>query len=737
MQPFSFIGDSMANKLLLWIRPVEGKYISKLETFRFSAVRIVSESYHSWMELRMEMRRLGCNCVATTRSDLWNSTLEGTAEDNLGYVFKRDGITCMYLPHLERMYSESHMTWLINHWLCKLSNPEVFVTADTFSYTVFDELQLSKWEDMLNSPQAVLAAVDIETQKESLLITSCAITVLMQTPKGIKSHSTAINLMQLDTTDVHMNCLRLLLRSEVPKLFHNGRYDCSYLLRYNAIPVAYYLDTYHMQHCLYSELKKSLAFCTQLYVLGIRYWKEMSAYNKLEYNARDTHATAWVWLGMMQHIKWQKAQYAIANYKIEFPAVIPSIYCGLDGLKVDEATRLALRAKEVVKRDTALGRLRYILGEPKFNPNSPVHVLNLIHALGYRQATATDKKTMQHFAERGEFEAFIVRLIQSYRKAVKAISTYFDVELLNGLLLFSIDPAGTETGRMASSESHFWCGTQIQNIPPYAKPMIVAPDGWLFAAVDGSQAESRCTAYISGDTQLIHNVETSPDFHCTNCSMFFGMPFEELYSVEKKKVLRKDIRNVGKRVNHGANYNMGATVLWETMGDKEVFRAARLLDLPLCYTAIKITSTLLKCFNATYPKIKGEWYGKVVEEVRATGKLVGATGWTRRTFNRPWLTKPELNSCVAHPPQSLSVMGVNKAFVEVWKRQISDMNGRIRLRMQIHDELVVCHKPDDLEPVYMLADIFMRCNTVTIKGKTMVIPCEPKHSAKSWGELKE
>jgi DNA polymerase I-like protein with 3'-5' exonuclease and polymerase domains len=267
--------------------------------------------------------------------------------------------------------------------------------------------------------------------------------------------------------------------------------------------------------------------------------------------------------------------------------------------------------------------------------------------------------------------------------------------------------------------------------------MIKAPDGWLFAAVDGSQAESRCTAYISGDVQLIYNVENSPDFHCTNCSLFFGIPFEELYDVANSKVLRKDIRNVGKRVNHGANYNMGAYVLWETMGDKEVFNAARLLDLPRNYTALQITATLLRCFNNTYPTIKGEWYGKVVDEVRNTGRLVGATGWTRRTFLEPHKSKLDLNACVAHPPQSLSVMGVNKAFVEVWKRQISDLNGRIRLRMQVHDELVVCHKPDDLEPVHMLAEIFMRNNTVTIRGKTMVIPCEPKHSAATWGELKE
>ena len=725
------------NRLLLHILPSEGKYTQRLDLSRFAGCKITADGFVTWQSLRMYCSKHRINCVATTNSKLFNSSLEGSAEDNLGYVFYRDGIACLYLPKLDRIYKESHMQWLINHYLCKLSNPNNFIQSDTFQYTKFHAADTELWYSRLQSKNALLCAVDIETAKEDLPITSCAFTVIMQEGKQLKSYSTVLDILNAQDHAEMLDCMRYLLRTDCPKLMHNGRYDCSYFLRFNAPVVSYLFDTYHMQHCLYPELTKTLAFCTQMYVIGIRYWKEMSGYNKLEYNARDTHATAWTWLGMMRHIKWQRADYAIRNYKIEFPLVFPCIQVGTEGLIVDDAKRMELRAKEVEKRDTALQRIRYILREPNFNPSSPVHVLNLIKALGYTTATASDKKTMQHFAERGELESFIVRLIADYRKASKAISTYYDVSLLNNLLLFSLDPAGTETGRMASRESNFWCGTQIQNIPAYAKPMIVAPEGWLMASVDGSQAESRCTAYISGDSTLIYNVENSPDFHCTNCSMFFGMPFNELYSVEHSKVLRKDIRNVGKRVNHGANYNMGAFVLWETMGDKEVFTAARLLDLPKHYTALQITATLLRCFNNTYPDIKGKWYAEVVDEVLTTGKLVGYTGWTRRTFLNPKRAKPELNACVAHPPQSLSVMGVNKAFLAAWKLQIGELSGKLRVKMQVHDELVFLYRPDDLEVVQRIAKLFMQCSTVTTKYGTMVIPCEPKYGARNWGELKD
>ena len=198
--------------------------------------------------------------------------------------------------------------------------------------------------------------------------------------------------------------------------------------------------------------------------------------------------------------------------------------------------------------------------------------------------------------------------------------------------------------------------------------------------VDNSQSESRCTAYISEDLQLIDSVENSPDFHCQNASLFFGIPFDQLFDVGKMKVLRKDIRTVSKRVNHGANYNMGPDVLVDTMGTAEVLRAGRLLGLPRGWSPRKIAEHLLTCFHKAYPNIAGKYYKEAIAEVVKTGMLVGATGWTRRTFLQPLKSKLALNAVVAHAPQSLSVMLVNKAFFRVWKElQIKSNSQRILL----------------------------------------------------------
>lgn len=730
------------NKLLLLITPSDARFTVKLDFSRFAAVYVLADVFVSWTSIRLKCKELGCNCVATTRYPLFIHGLEGTREDNTGYVAYRDGIGTLLLPDLRRIYAEPHMLWLINHYLCKLSNPECFIAPPPFTYNKLTLADADRWLGMLNSPNAMLCAVDIETVREGLLITSIAFTLIN---KDLSSFTGVINLWDLRSVDDSLLLMRLLVRTSVPKVMHNGRYDCCYLLRLNSTPTNYLLDTYHLQHCLYPELPKDLAFCTQQYLLGIRYWKEMSGYNKLEYNARDTHATAWLFLAMLKHIKWQRADYALRNYMVEFPLVFPCIHTGMEGLAIDEQRRLELRAIEETKLQSALNRLRFVLGIPTFNPASSPQCLKLMHAMGFTGAASSDKKGMALFAEHSVLSGMLVKMIQAYRKASKAISTYYDVEQLHGRLLYSLDPAGTETGRMASKASNFWCGTQIQNIPAYSKSMFVPDEGYLFGSVDGSQAESRCTAYISEDLQLIENVETSPDFHCTNCSLFFGIPFNELFQEEyiaedgtvvPAKVLRKDIRTVGKRVNHGANYNMGAFVLWETMGDKEVFAAAKLLDLPRYYDSLKITKHLLTCFNRTYPNIKGVWYGRVVDEVLTTGKLVGATGWTRRTFLNPRRSKPELNSLVAHPPQSLSVMVVNKTFLQAWKRQLGDWAGKLRIKAQIHDEVFFQYLKGH-EHIATEIGAMYRANKVLVNGRVMVIPNEPKFGAATWGDLKE
>ena len=167
-----------------------------------------------------------------------------------------------------------------------------------------------------------------------------------------------------------------------------------------------------------------------------------------------------------------------------------------------------------------------------FNPGSPNQVRNLIYDvlgaadphIGYKKENGkririvrgTDEKNLKAVGEQHPILFALTSRIISYRENAKAIGTYFNFVQKNGRLLYHIKPFGTETCRMASKKSNFWCGTQIQNIPPYAKEMLVADPGYILCEPDNSRSEARCTAYLAQDVALIEALETpGRDFYKT------------------------------------------------------------------------------------------------------------------------------------------------------------------------------------------------------------------------------
>lgn len=690
--------------------------------------------------------------IATTQFNqfkLFDKTLEGTAASNQGamLVDSASGLRICLLPSLKTLHTANEGRFLLGRWVRKLigDTDEFPFSAPALDWDIAGAHNHKEFMQAANA--SLITSIDIETLKEGLIIRSVAYSFLL--PSG-HAKTYVLNIEKAKDNAELMFLISLMRNanlSAAPKVFQNGRYDNSYFLRFNAPIRNYLFDTYHLFHCLYPELDKNLSFISSFCLSNFRYWKDESVTNNLEYNAKDTHYTLYSFLALVYMANRKGFGYALTNYiDHEFRLVFPCIQCGQEGLIVDIEEKQRLRVIEVGKKESALKSLQVLLGEPNFNPGSPKQVVSMQKAVGYAKAEGSDKTAMQEFAEAHPLYENLNKRIIAYRKAAKAISTYYDAELLNGNMHYEIDPAGTETFRLASKQSNYWCGSQIQNQPGYCKSMYVPPAGWLFGCADGAQAESRCTAYISEDKNLINSVETSPDFHCTNASLFFGIPFNELYQIDhydqdgnhfEAKVLRKDIRTVAKRVNHGANYNMGWFVLLQTMGAKEVWKAKSLLGLPNYYGLREVCIELLLSFNKAYPRVKNEYYQNVKDEVARTGRMVGATGLTRRTFLKPDKSKRALNAAVAHPPQSLSVTMVNKAFFKTWHWQLFESGkGKIRLKAQIHDEIFFIHRKGYGPEVAAQVGAFM-AEPVTVNGRTMVIPNEPKWDAARWSDLKE
>ncbi len=568
-------------------------------------------------------------------------------------------------------------------------------------------------------------------------------TMLLQgKDKSLYSKTIVLNIKTLED----IRWMRKFNNTKATKICQNGGYEASHLIRYNA-PLRNWLgDTFHMAHCQYVEMPRTLADLAALWLGNFEYWKDEIRSHRDFYNAKDTYTTLWIYIYQLREAK----PYVITNYLIEFRKCFPFITCGLEGMRVDDEEQARLHRKYSEIKLNALKKLQAML-YPTFNPASAPQVKAIINAFTRIKFKSTDDKALTKWGELGSLQALIAETILAYRIASKKVSTYLEATLFDGRMLYEINAGGTDTGRASSKGSNFWCGTNMQNQDNALRSMYVADtiangagEDWILANQDGSQAESRTTAYISEDQTLISTVEEAPDFHSRNASMFFGIPEDEIIRVDKDPqtdkvtvtVLLPAIRKLSKPVNHGSNYNMGAGVLLQTMGTKKVLAAKETLNLHKKFSLIDVCEYLLSTFVKTYPDIKGKYYDEVFAEIRTTGMLVGATGWTRICFGRPVRDghKPTINKYVAHAPQSLSVMILDDACFDFWYEwQI--VQEKIRIKAQVHDEVVFQTRQQHLvETKEALGALVSR--PYQVRGRTLIIPTDGGGDGYRWSDLK-
>lgn len=261
---------------------------------------------------------------------------------------------------------------------------------------------------------------------------------------------------------------------------------------------------------------------------------------------------------------------------------------------------------------------------------------------------------------------------------------------------------------------------------------------FFFCELDNEQSESRCTAYLSGDENLISAVESDKDFHAINIERFFGVPYNQVIG-PNGEILDKELRDLSKRVNHGANYNMGPAVLLQTMGEENVDRAKTLLKLSKHWTRLMVTEYLLDLYAKAYPEVKTLWYSAVKENIRTTQRLVSPMGWTRFCFGNPDKNKHDLNAYVAHPPQNLSVSIINEGFKDLfWNVQTKNPKD-FRLKAQIHDSIFCQIRIGKENLIEEARKICIHPVPVTdCKGKTriMTIPVAAKVGP-NWKDMKK
>lgn len=208
---------------------------------------------------------------------------------------------------------------------------------------------------------------------------------------------------------------------------------------------------------------------------------------------------------------------------------------------------------------------------------------------------------------------------------------------------------------------------------------------------------------------------------------------------------------------------MGAQVLIDTMGEDKIEEARKLLNLPKLWTLTQVALYLLECFHRAYPDIREVYYPHVVSEI-VTRKMWISRAYhhtlynetihpdpkeyieegdlTRYCFGHPDRNKPDLNSYVAHPPQSLNARTLNEAYLLVFTEVALPHAGNFKLGPQIHDSIKFQFRNGYIHLAHKVKEIMEI--PVTIKSidkvyRTFTVPADLKmgkdnQGVKYWSE---
>lgn len=722
------------NKLLFLGTFLDEPYVTSLKPLlKGTPCAAILNKINTFAEIAIPCKAKGITGIISTSATLLKKLSgrdEAKIDNYAGSLFVRDGMEIVFIDPLKQLFTVPYGKFMAEKYISKLTRPQDWHPTPEFTYELLSPENIERIFHLYQDAFAI--AVDIETYKTNLAIRCIGYTAVFIDDDGRTTTHSCVLPVGSEYALAWMRKFNWELKA--PKVLQNGKYDISYLIRYSAPLYNYMYDTAAMFHSWYTELPKDLASLAAFFIRKSMYWKDLANTADLSeyylYNAKDHHATACVFLEWIR----QAPKWAYENYIAEFPLQFPCILAENIGIKRDLDKLKEARESAEKKIEEKNKSLCKIVGSPYFNVNSPPQVTNLRKVLGCADIDSGDEIALKKVGLRHPLNKKITDLILDIRGERKLVSTYLcDGKELNGRIYFALNPHGTDSGRLASKEHHFWCGLQIQNIPrgDSVKQTLIADRDFLFGECDLRQAETWDTAFIAGEENLIAALNSGHDFHSLNASRFFGVAYEKIYNDELQKTIDKVLRDLAKRVNHGVNYNMGPAVLVDTMGLDKIWEAKRLLELPRFWSGIQVAEFLIEQFHKTYPGIRKNYYEKVKYDIRTTGLLVGPTGWTRRCFGDPEKSKTALNAYVAHAPQSHNAMMLNKAYLKVFTdiAMSPDHRDNFKLGPQIHDSILFQFRKGH---AYLADMVRERMEIpVTVKGadgktRTFTVPADLK-----------
>jgi len=389
------------------------------------------------------------------------------------------------------------------------------------------------------------------------------------------------------------------------------------------------------------------------------------------YNAKDCISTFQIHQLQLEDLK-ERGMETLYKEKI-IPLI--GIYKKIDevGLRVDSTVKKRLNAKYNTLLDVSLRSLERLIGEamePGFgiecNPRSAKQVGKLLYEelkFPKREKTTemgaksykTDKETLEELSISQESPCkegkLILSLILNCRKIYKIIE-YINTPLHPGdILKTSYNLAGTRSGRSSAGKTldqvivqngakyeQERLGRSLQTITKHGfemdgesfdspedrilgkdlRSMFVPRRGYVYIEGDENQAEAREVAVLSNDFELLEQFDRKPKIHARTAALIYGLdPFTITKDGPRIDGSSMTYYDMGKRVRHAGNYNMGP------------FRLAQMTHLSLR----ECTQIMMK-FHESNPKVRDVFHYEVYKCLKETSQLTTPLGRVRDFFDR-------------------------------------------------------------------------------------------------------
>ena len=592
--------------------------------------------------------------------------------------------------------------------------PAVALSAEHY-VTILDEPTLLDWiEKLKNAP---LFAFDTET--DSLENVSARLVGLsFAVEPGIAAYVPVAH-DYIDAPDQIplervLALLKPLLEDETRlKVGQNLKYDRGILANYDielrgiafdTMLESYILDSVAGRHDMDSLADRWLKHKTITFEEIAGKGKNQLTFNQIaleqagQYAAEDADVTLQLHLKMWPELQKNAGPLNVFS-NIEMPLVPVLSRIERNGVKIDPDVLHSHSAELATRLIELEQKAHEIAGEP-FNLSSPKQLQTILfEKQGIKPLKKTPggaPSTSEEVLEELALDYPLPKVILEYRGLAKLKSTYTDklplmINPKTGRVHTSYHQAVTATGRLSSADPN------LQNIPVRneegrrIRQAFIAPEDYVIVSADYSQIELRIMAHLSRDKGLLAAFAEGLDIHRATAAEVFGLPLDSVSGEQRRSA---------KAINFGLIYGMSA------------FGLSRQLNIPR-----KESQKYMDLYFERYPGVK-EYMERTREQAKELGYVETLEG--RRLYlpdiassngaRRAGAERAAINA----PMQGTAADIIKRAMIAVDAWLLKD-KPRVRMIMQVHDELVFEVHKDDVEAVTkQIHHLMENCTTLDV-----------------------